>query len=98
MTRRQIAQRRVGLEAPLALRSAERTIRNQFNPMPEAVTDDAAQDVSVLPEAQLDLHGVDANDLLRLLDLADGDVAQADPFDETVALETSGTRGSGACS
>ena len=53
--------------------------------MRDAVVDHAAEDGVVAPDAELDLHGSDGRDGARLLDLADGDVAQADRLDQPVA-------------
>ncbi len=53
--------------------------------MGRAELDDAAQHVVVVPQAQLDLHRVDAGDALRLFDLADGDVAQTNAVDQPAA-------------
>ena len=39
------------------------------------------------PDAQRDLNRVDRDDAAGLLDLADGDVGEADPIDQSVALE-----------
>ena len=52
-----------------------------------AVLGDAAQDVAVVPDAQLDLHGRDVGDVPRFLDLSDGHVAEANLFDEAITLQ-----------
>ena len=59
----------------------------------------------VLPRAQFHLHRRNLGDAPRLLDLSDGDVAQADRLDDPSRFNASsartlvdnGTRGSGAC-
>ena len=67
--------------------SAERRVREQADPVGDAVRRDAAQQVVVVPETQLDLNGVDLGDASGFLNLSDGDVAQTDAGDETVALQ-----------
>src|SRR6185436_2806043 len=47
----------------------------------------AAQDRGVVPDTELDLNGGDRGDSTRFIDLANGDVAQADAVDEAIALQ-----------
>ena len=55
--------------------------------MRDAVLDDAAQQVVVVPDAQLDLHGGDVGDAARLFDLPDGHVAESDVRDQALILQ-----------
>ena len=57
-------------------------MREQPDLMLEAVRHDTAEDVVLVPQAELDLHGGDLRDPPRLFDLPDGHVAQADALDE----------------
>ena len=87
MPRCEIGQRRIGLGPPSPLGPADRAIGEQGDVVRDAVLGHAAQDVVVLPDAQLDLHRGDLGDAPRLLDLADGDIAEADRLDAPVPLQ-----------
>ncbi len=62
--------------------AAKRAIGQQRQAVGHTVVGYAAQQVIGSPRAQLDLDRVDVGDPARVLDLADGDVAEADRFDE----------------
>src|SRR5204862_3766616 len=66
---------------------AERAVRKNLNAIGDAVLGNPAQEVVLAPDAQLHLHGIDLDAAARFLDLSDGDVAQADRANETVALQ-----------
>ena len=67
---------------------------------------DAAQEMLLVPDAQLHLNAGDLRDPPSLLDLADGDVAETDGIDEAVSRElpqranarSQRSAGSGVCS
>src|SRR5262249_12030417 len=71
----------------LLLYSAQWAIGEQRNAVLETVIQHASVYVLVVPEAQLDLDRRDVRDPVRLLDLSNGDVAEADMLDQPIALE-----------
>ena len=87
MSRRNRVQNRIGGSTGEGLSTAERAIRQQAQPVLEAVARNAAQKVLVMPQAQLDLNRVDLGDAPRFFDLPDGHVAEADGADAAVTLE-----------
>ena len=82
-----LAERGIGSRPWRGLAPAERAVGQEPDLVADAVLHHAAQDGAVVPHAQLVLHGVDVGDAPRLLDLADGDVAQPDRLDQPCALQ-----------
>ena len=80
-------QNRIGGSTGEGLSTAERAIRQQAQPVLEAVARNAAQKVLVMPQAQLDLNRFDLGDAPRFFDLSHGHVAEADGADAAVTLE-----------
>ena len=87
MSRCDVAQDAVAGRLPRPLGTAERPVREQADPVVDAIPDDAAQHVGVVPWVQLHLHARDVDDRARLRDLSDGDVAEADLFDQPLPLQ-----------
>ncbi len=81
------AQHGIGGHTVATLRPAQWSIRQDRDVVRQAVLDDTAGHRRVVADAERDLHRVDRDDAAGLLDLADGDVAQADAFDQAVAFE-----------
>ena len=82
-----LAERGIGGRPWRRFAPAERAVRQEPDLVADAVLHHAAQDGAVVPHAQLVLHGVDVGDAPRLVDLADGDVAQPDRLDQPRALQ-----------
>ena len=70
-------------------RPAERTIGEQPDAVREAIAGHTAEDMVVVPDAQLDLDGIDVGETPRLLDLPDGHVAETNPLNQPVSLQRS---------
>jgi len=87
VVRGDLGEHRIGGSTRARYHTAERPIRQDAQPIVHAVADDAAQKVLVVPQAGLDLDGVDLDDPSRLFDLAHGDVAESDTGDETLTLQ-----------
>jgi hypothetical protein len=87
MTCRDLAENRIGGHTTKATCSAKRAIRDQLDPVLDAVAHDAVQEVLVVPHAQLHLHRRNRGDAPRLLDLTDIHVAQTHALDEPFVLQ-----------
>ena len=80
-------ERRLARDRVALARASERTVREQRNAFRHAASRDAVPQVVVAQDAELDLHRADRRVPQRFLELPQGDVAEADPLDEPVALE-----------
>ncbi len=69
------------------LPAAERAVCEETQAVGFAIRHDAAEQMAIVPETQLDLYRVDLDDPPRFFDLRHGDIAEADPLDQPLSLQ-----------
>jgi hypothetical protein len=85
--RRDRAQRRIGRGTDTRLPAAKRPVRQEPQAIGGAVARDTAEEVLIVPEAQLDLDRIYFHDPHRFFDLPHRHVAQANLVDERLAFQ-----------